>query len=157
MTKSSTLPPTDLAHLIAEWLERMAVERGAADLTIEAYARDLRAFTGWLAGHLGHAPTLADAGALDLRAFRGFMAARRREGLEGRSLARTMSALRTFYRYLETEEVVANRAIFSAVMPKVGRGVPKPLTREKAAALVADTMAAQLDPRGPPKRHPRRS
>lgn len=135
----------ELGHLVAEWLERMAVERGAADLTIEAYARDLRAFTGWLGRHLGHAPTLADAGKLDLRAFRSFMASRRREGLESRSLARTMSALRTFYRYLETEEIVANRAIFAAQLPKVGRGVPKPLTREKAAALVADSMAARLD------------
>lgn len=140
-----TSKPPDLAALVAEWLERMAVERGAADLTITAYARDLRAFTGWLAGHFGHAPTLADVGKLDLRAFRSFMAQRRRDGLEGRSLARTMSALRTFYRYLETEEILANRAIFSAALPKVGRGVPKPLTKEKAAALVADSMPAQLD------------
>lgn len=135
----------DLKTLISEWLDRMAVKRGAADLTLQAYARDLRAFTGWLSQHLGHAPTLADAGKLDLRAFRSFMAARRREGLEGRSLARTMSALRTFYRFLETEEIVANRAIFGAALPKVARSVPKPLTKDKAAALVADSMAARLD------------
>jgi integrase/recombinase XerC len=80
-----------------------------------------------------------------MRAFRRFMAARRREGLDGRSLARTMSALRGFYRFLEKEEITASRAVFSVSMPKVPRGVPKPLTREKAAALVEDTMETKLD------------
>lgn len=135
----------DLAGLVAEWLDRLAVERGAADATIVAYRRDMTQFLDWLASEIGRAPTLADVADLDMRAFRRFMASRRRSGVEGRSLARGMSSLRGFYRFLETEEIAATRAVFSVAMPKVGRGVPKPLTRAKAAALVEDNMTAALD------------
>lgn len=136
---------SEVASLVRDWLERLAVERDASDATIVAYRRDMGRFLDWLAGELGREATLVDARNLDMRAFRRFMASRRREGLESRSLARTMSALRGFYRFLEKEEVAASRAVFAVAMPKVPRGVPKPLTREKAAALVDDTFAARLD------------
>jgi len=110
-----------------------------------AYRRDMRQFLAWLASDLGYPPTLADIGSLDMRAFRRFMAFRRREGVESRSLARSMSALRGFYRFLEKEEIAASRAVFSVAMPKVPRGVPKPLTRQKAGELVQDTFEANLD------------
>lgn len=138
-------PSPVLAALVEDWLERLAVERDASDQTIVAYRRDMRQFLTWLADDLGSPPALADVMALDMRAFRRFMAARRRDGLESRSLARSMSALRGFYRFLEKEEVAASRAVFSVAMPKVPRGVPKPLTREKAAELVQDSFEAGLD------------
>lgn len=136
-------PP--LAALVESWLERLAVERDASEQTIEAYRRDMRQFLGWLRTDLGHAPTITDVSRLETRAFRRFMASRRREGIESRSLARSMSALRGFYRFLEKEEIVASRAIFSVAMPKVPRDVPKPLTRQKAGELVEDTFEAGLD------------
>ena len=134
-----------LAALVQDWLDRLSVERDASEATIVAYRRDMDQFLAWLATHMGRSVSLDDLGALDMRAFRSFMASRRRAGLESRSLARTMSALRGFYRFLEKEEIVAARAVFSVAMPKVPRGVPKPLTREKAAALVEDSMATELD------------
>jgi integrase/recombinase XerC len=145
-----TAPPPfnaapDLAGLVRDWLERLSVERDAADATLVAYRRDMDQFLDWLAGDLGHPATLADATSLDMRAFRRFMASRRRDGLESRSLARSMSALRGFYRFLEQEEIAASRAVFAVAMPKVPRGVPKPLTREKAAALVEDDFTSKLD------------
>ncbi len=135
----------DLAVLVGQWLDRLSFERDASDATIVAYRRDMGQFLGWLAHEVGRAVTLTDATSLDMRAFRRFMASRRRDGLESRSLARSMSALRGFYRYLEQQEIVASRAVFSVAMPKVPRGVPKPLTRDRAAALVENSMTAELD------------
>ena len=101
----------DLRRTADAWLAHLAHERGAADKTLEAYGRDLRQFLAWLKGDLGHAPCLADLARLDAKLFRRFMAARRRDGLTGRSLARTMSALRTFFRWLEAEEITRNRGV----------------------------------------------
>jgi len=140
---TAAAPP--LVALVEEWLDRLAAERDASEQTIVAYRRDMGQFLSWLAADIGCPPTLADVGKLDMRAFRRFMASRRRDGIESRSLARTMSALRGFYRYLEKAEIAASRAVFSVAMPKVPRGVPKPLTREKAGALVQDTFEAGLD------------
>ncbi|HJZ42166.1 MAG TPA: tyrosine recombinase XerC [Hyphomicrobiaceae bacterium] len=126
----------DLADTIADWFGALQHERGAAAHTLQAYERDLRQFLGWLKGELGHAPCLADLARLDAKRFRSFMAHRRRAGFSGRSLARTMSALRSFFRWLEAEEVMSNRGVRQVALPKVAHGIPKPLTVAKAAAIV---------------------
>jgi integrase/recombinase XerC len=52
-----TLPlGDDLRRTVEGWLAHLAHERGAADKTLEAYARDLRQFLAWLKGDLGYAP-----------------------------------------------------------------------------------------------------
>jgi integrase/recombinase XerC len=104
--------------------------------TLAAYERDLRHFLLWLQLSLGHAPCLADLASIDAKGFRAFMAARRRSGLSSRSLARTMSALRAFYRWLEAEDATHNRSILQIALPKVPHGIPKPLSIAKAAAVV---------------------
>jgi integrase/recombinase XerC len=104
--------------------------------TLEAYERDLRQFLLWLRQSLGRAPCLQDVTSVDAKGLRAFMAARRRAGLASRSLARTMSALRAFYRWLEAEDRAHNRAIFAIALPKVPHGIPKPLSIAKAAAVV---------------------
>lgn len=135
----------DLASSIEQWLDHLMHEKDASPATIAAYTRDLRDFLAWLKARLGAAPCLGDLAQLDAKAIRAFMVSRRRAGLESRSLARTMSALRTFFRWLEATSTLAARAIFAVRMPKVPHGVPKPLTREKAAAVVAGEGAADLD------------
>jgi integrase/recombinase XerC len=145
--QETTGTPTDsqLGHAVAQWLDHIVLERGHSDLTREAYQRDLAQFEGYLTRQLGRPPAVSDLAALDARAFRGFMASRRQSGASSRTLARTMSALRTFFRWLEAEEVTRNRALLAVALPKVGHGVPKPLTVEKARAVVDGGMAAGLD------------
>jgi integrase/recombinase XerC len=56
-----------------------------------------------------------------------------------------MSALRAFFRWLEASEVARNRAILQVGLPRVPHGIPKPLTVEKAAAVVDGGGTAELD------------
>jgi integrase/recombinase XerC len=135
----------ELGEAVENWLAHLARERGRADKTLDAYERDLRQFLGWLRAKLGHAPCMADLAGLGARDFRAFMAARRRAGFSGRSLARTISALRTFFRWLESAEMVRNRSLLQVASPKVPHGVPKPLTVEKAAAVIDGGGQAELD------------
>ena len=135
----------DLGAAVTGWLDHLRHTRGHSDATLEAYARDLRQFLSWLRQHLGHAPCLGDLGQLRAKGFRTFMASRRKAGLESRSLARTMSALRQFFRWLEAEETLKNRSVLSLALPKVPHGIPKPLTVEKAAAVVGEGMEAVFD------------
>ena len=130
----------DLTDAVASWFDYLAHEAGAADKTIEAYGRDLEQFMGFLRGHLGHPPCLADLAGLSLRDFRAFMAARRRTGIENRSLARTMSALRMFFRWLESSQILKNREITKITLPKVSHSLPKPLSEARAKGLIDDTI-----------------
>ena len=135
----------DLRDAVTAWLAHLTHERGHADKTLESYERDLRQFLAWLKAELGHAPCIADLARLDAKRFRAFMAARRRAKFAGRSLARSMSGLRTFFRWLEAEEITRNRTLLQVALPKVPHGIPKPLTIEKAAAVVDGGATADLD------------
>lgn len=126
----------DLGRAAAGWFDHLAHERGHSPATLAAYERDLRQFLGFLKHDLGHPPCLGDLASLDVKAIRRFLAARRRDGAASRSLARTISALRTFYRWLEATDQVANRALAHVATPRSPRTLPKPLTVDKASALV---------------------
>jgi integrase/recombinase XerC len=135
----------DLERAVAAWLAYLQHERGHADKTLEAYARDVRQFLGYVAQQLGYPPCLADLARLDLKTFRGFLASRRRSGAVSRSLARSLSALRQLFRWLEARNLVENRKILQLAMPKVPHSVPKPLTVGKAAGVVDAGPRAELD------------
>lgn len=126
----------DLGRATAAWFDHLTHERGYSPATLASYERDLRQFLGFLKHDLDHPPCLADLARLDVKAVRRFLSARRREGAASRSLARTVSALRTFYRWLEATDRVSNRALAQVAMPRIPHTLPKPLTVDKAAALV---------------------
>ncbi len=126
----------DLCVASEAWYQHLRLERGAAAKTLEAYERDLRQFFVYLKGQLGRPPALADLAQVQPQTFRAFMAARRQKGTSGRTLARTLSALRTFFRFLEQTGEATNRAILTVRLPKVAHSIPKPLTVEKARRVV---------------------
>ena len=135
----------DLRAVAGAWLAHMAHDLDRADNTLLAYERDLRQLLAWLEGDLRRPPALADMARLDARQLRRFLASRRQAKVGSRSLARSLSALRAFFRWLEAEDVARNRAVQQVSRPRVGHGIPKPLSVEKAAAVVDGGMTAELD------------
>lgn len=129
----------DVDRAVAAWIAHLRSERGLSANTLEAYSRDTRQFLGFLGAQLGHAPCLADLERLDLKMLRRFMAARRR-GAVSRSLARTLSALRQLFRWLEAQDLVENRAILQLASPKVPHSLPKPLTVAKASDVMGGAL-----------------
>jgi integrase/recombinase XerC len=138
-------PGGDLHDAVVAWLRHLAEDTGCSDHTIDAYGRDVRQFLGWLKRDLGRALVIDDLAGLDVRRFRAYLAARRRARLGDRSLARCTSSLRTFFRWLEAEDILRNRALLLIARPKVPHGIPKPLTVEKATAVIADAAGADAD------------
>ena len=126
----------EVHDLVDQWFSYLKHNKALADKTLEAYHRDTRQFFGFITHELGHAPSLADLNALKARDFRAFLAARRKRGASSRSLARTLSALRMFFKYLEKEGYEQNTGIQLVAGPKIPHGIPKPLTVEKAEATV---------------------
>jgi integrase/recombinase XerC len=136
----------DLRTAVHDWLAHLSAERGQSDATRIAYERDVRQFLSFLKRHLGHPPCLADLEQLDAKSFRAFLAQRRKSGAVSRSLARALSALRMFFRWLEREDIAQIRAIERIAAPKIPHSVPKPLNVASAAALVADGAEPSNDP-----------
>ncbi len=135
----------ELATLLAGWLAFLKHDRGLAAASLEAYGRDLRQMMTWLAARLEHPAGLAELAALDLKTVRAFLAHRRRAGLENRSMARALSAQRSFFRWLEETGALRNRTLARVQSPRIPHSVPKPLTIDRAAAVVDGGIAADLD------------
>jgi len=133
-------PSPDAARSAANWLRYLSTELRAAPKTVEAYDRDLRQFFQFLQNHLGGPATLADLESLTPGDFRSFLAFRRNKGTESRSLARQLSALRSFYLFLERTGTLKNSALSVLRSPKIAHSVPKPLSPDAAARLIAPDM-----------------
>lgn len=131
----------DLAKAADAWMAYLATERQLAEKTSEAYRRDLVYFLGFLATHQGGTASLKTLEKLTPRDFRSFLAARRNDGVSSRSLARTLSALRMFFRFLDRRKILKNDAILAVQAPKLPHGVPKPLSVSSALEITSDTSA----------------
>ncbi|RME99868.1 MAG: tyrosine recombinase XerC [Alphaproteobacteria bacterium] len=133
----------DLRAAFQGWLTYLESEKQLAANTRAAYQRDLARFFAFLTRHLGTPPALADLAALAPRDFRSYLAARRSEGLASRSLARSLSALRMFFRYLDRKNILKNDSVRVITAPKLPHGVPKPLPVQQAIDVADDPSAGE--------------
>ena len=136
----------DLAGPLAAWYAQLADARQASQNTANAYLSDVSSFLLFLRGHQGALPDLAGLGALKLVDFRGFLAARRNEGLAPSSTARTLSAVRAFYRYLETHHDLQNAAIAAVRSPRQKSSLPRPLNVDAARDAIQLTGKGEDEP-----------
>ena len=136
---TALLASPELNAQIAAWQQQM-LGRRLAEKTLEAYGRDLGQFIGFLSRHSGGVVTLATL--KDLRAgdIRAFLASRRGEDVGARSLARALSSLKSFFRFLEREGVLASSALDTIRTPRQSRPLPRALTVLEAKAAVATTV-----------------
>jgi len=132
--KVDDLPFADkaVAVEISRWLGHIGAERRMSMKTLDAYRRDVHQFFAFLAEHLGDRVTLAALGRLTPADVRAFMAARRHNGIGGRSLMRGLAGARSFARFLEREGKVRGKtsalsALSAVRAPKIAKTLPKPL------------------------------
>jgi integrase/recombinase XerC len=126
----------DAGAVARTWLSSLATERRLSAKTIEAYARDLTQFGSFLHAHEDEAAHIAALSRLKVSDFRSFLAARRNDGIESRSLARQVSAIRSFYKFAERNGMFKNAAVTALRMPKLPHRLPRPLTNDAAAKSV---------------------
>ena len=122
---------------VARWLDHLRALDGAAVNTTTAYARDITGFLGFLADHQGGASGLAAIAGLGQSDLRAWMAHERARGLSARSLARALSAVKTFVAWVADHEGTDATTILSARGPKYRRKLPRPLTIDGARDMIA--------------------
>ncbi len=146
MSKLAAAP--DVTAEIDRWLRFLGAERRLSPKTLEAYARDVDQFLDFLTRHLGGAPSLKALAKLAPADVRAFMAARRSDGLSGRSLMRVLAGTRSFARFLERNGKGKVGALAAVRAPKLGKTLPKPLAIA-AAKRIADTDLRAGETRAP--------
>jgi integrase/recombinase XerC len=128
--------------LLQHWLTHQRGIKGAAEATIAAYGADVTGFLGFQADHLGGTPGPAALRALGPREMRAWMAAERGRGVGARSLARRLSAVKSFYKWWAEREGFDATAVLSLRAPKHQRRLPRPLSEDGARDMI-DGVGAQ--------------
>ncbi len=117
---------------VAAFLKRLATERRLSPHTVEAYGRDLRELLEFCARE--EIPSLQ---ALDSFTVRRFAAESHRRGLGARSVARRLSAVRTFLNHLIALGELKSNAGVHVQAPKAPRRLPATLDADQVASLLA--------------------
>ncbi len=126
----------DTLRAIEDWQRWIGDERRSSSHTLDAYSRDLAAFLSFLNDHLGSPPTLDDLNKLQASDFRSFLARRVGDGIAQSSLARSMSTLRNFFRFLDKTGRVSNATISAVRAPRPAPPVPKTIAAAEAMDLI---------------------
>lgn len=118
---------------VAGFLTHLEKQRDVSPNTVKAYGRDLADFTAYLQAHFAARPWTWES--IDRLTMRGFLAHMQRRGVGKRSIARTLSAIRTFYRYLaNTNDIETNPGKLVGT-PKSERYLPSYLDRAQIELL----------------------
>ncbi|MBT7581818.1 MAG: site-specific integrase, partial [Kordiimonadaceae bacterium] len=129
---------TGLEPLIKSWQDHLISEKRVSAHTHEAYLRDVLKFLHFLSDHLAKSPTKNDLASLKPADFRSYLAARRRDGLIPASMARSFSAVRSFYKYLRRNNILSNDVIDAVSSPKLKRRLPRPISEEAAKRTIKE-------------------
>ena len=133
-----------LTDALQRWLDHQRGLNGAAENTITAYQTDVLGFLGFMTAHNGDSIGLGPIARITVRDMRAWMAHERGRGLGARSLARSLSAVKSFYRWLAEREGFEPTAVLSVRAPKYQRKLPRPL-EETAASQMIDRVGLQAD------------
>ncbi len=123
--------------LIEHWLAHLRGLKNASDQTITAYRRDLSGFVGFLANHHGKSPGLSALQETETADMRAWLAHERGRGLTARSLARSLSAVKGFYRWLADTTDAEITAPLAIRGPRLKPRLPRPVGKDAAKALIA--------------------
>jgi integrase/recombinase XerC len=125
-------------------MAHLAAERRMSAKTLEAYARDVSQLGQFLQLHLGVLASVETLEKLEATDLRAFLAQRRYDGVASRSLARQLSAIKSFFRFAERQNHFKCEAIAAVRSPKLPHRLPRPLPEASALAAAGGDDTADV-------------
>ncbi len=121
---------------LANWLASQKALKNAAQNTLTAYQTDVLGFLAFITEHFGENTGLGPLEKIKVSDMRAWMARERGRGISARSLARSLSAVKSFFRWLAEREGFDATAVLSARAPKFSKKLPRPLAEDAARAMI---------------------
>ena len=117
-------------RILDAFRDYLKVEKGLSKLTLEAYLRDLAQFDEFVQKHRH---TLSNARRQDVREFLENLF---KKGLDGRSVARKLSTLRHFYKFLLLDKHIKHDPTLNIDTPRQWKVLPKSLARSEVEKML---------------------
>ena len=126
----------DTYEVLENYLSALLIERGLSHNTIEGYRRDIEQFLKFMGSFIGHTPSISELETLRTQHVRLWLADLNQRNLARTSTARKFSSLRTFFKWLEKNELASIQVMDTLSPPKIHTGLPKPLTIDDTLSLL---------------------
>ena len=118
------------------WLSELSAVGGRAEKTVEAYRADLQSFLAFLQNYEGTTLGAGEIAKLTTRTMRAWMAHERGRGLSARSLARALSAVKSFVAWQAKKEGFDPTPVLATRSPKFQKKLPRPLSKDAARTMI---------------------
>ncbi len=126
------------------WLDSLGALSGRSENTQTAYRGDVTDFLSFMTLHHNERSGLASLSRITVSDMRAWMADQRASGVGARSLARKLSAVKSFYRWLAEREGFEPTAVLSTRAPKFTKKLPRPIAEDAVRAMI-ETVELQSD------------
>ncbi|WP_348651787.1 tyrosine recombinase XerC [Iodidimonas sp. MBR-22] len=126
-----------LVEIFKQWSRYITTEKRFSAHTIQSYHHDVLMLLKFLNKHRDDFEDETDFQKLTVADFRAFLAQRRADGLGSRSLARALSALRSFFGYLDRAKGIKCDALAAVRSPKLPRRLPRPIGIKDSRTLLS--------------------
>ena len=134
------------AALLKEWLDIKSALEGTSPNTLAAYNRDLMDFFSFLTIHTGIKSSVGQLEKVDQASMRAWMAENRRSGKSSRSIARQLSSVKSFYRWLGKRRGIDPTLVLITKAPKFQKKLPRALSKEAAKEISSSVDLTSNEP-----------
>ena len=117
-----------LSDLIREFLRYLLIDKGYSENTIESYKRDLDKFLEY-----NKNTSIDNISNEDLKKYIKYL---NDNGLNEKSIARNISSLKSFYKFLVISKYISSNTSDSLYLPKIKKSLPSTLTEEEVMSLL---------------------
>jgi integrase/recombinase XerC len=126
----------NIINLISGFLNYLLIEKRASSHTVNSYRIDLTYFLRFVGHKLEKSVNLETLQNLKHSDFRQWLSYRSSEGLSNSSTARSLSAVKSFYKFLKKNDGLNNPIVENLRNPKIKKAVPKALDKNNIDAII---------------------
>mgnify|MGYP001158861612 CR=1 FL=1 len=116
---------------INDFLMWLRVEKGRSESTLISYSRDLQKFEDWMRAQGVISETIEESDVIK------YLRALQSEGFAQSTVARNMVSVRSFFKFLNVEGFRNDNPTESVELPRVSRGLPKPISESEVNELLS--------------------
>ncbi len=135
----------NLLILCHNWLEWLKLEKLSSVATIRNYSTDIRGFMVFINHHKSSNISVSLIKELSISDFRAWISSLHNSNIKSISLARKISAIKNFFKYLSKFEQIENNNIFAIRSPKLSKSLPRPLLEEDAKMAIENIATISQD------------
>tara|TARA_B100000886_G_scaffold292377_1_gene218185 strand:+ start:80 stop:988 length:909 start_codon:yes stop_codon:yes gene_type:complete len=135
----------DLKRSFGDWVSWITSEKRLSKNTVTSYQKDLTLFFKFLSNHYSKEVYLCDLIQLSEDDITSWFSERLRKGITHRSNARSLSSIKSFFRFLEREKKIKFNGVISRVGPKFEGSLPRPISEKQVDLIINEIKKEKVE------------